>query len=66
MFAAPFCKKFFMFAASLQCTLAVWYTVCTTMTNGGTGTVPPLVMELQTGSTYYQISLIFFVLAAPL
>ncbi len=55
-----------MFAASLQCTLAVWYTVCTTMTNGGTGTVPPLVMELQTGSTNNHISQIFFVLAAPM
>ncbi len=31
--------------------LAVWYSVCTTMTNGGAGTVPPLVMEMQTGST---------------
>ncbi len=40
-----------MFAAPLQCTLVVWYSVCTTMTNGGTGTVPPLVMEMQTGST---------------
>jgi hypothetical protein len=66
MFAAPFFKKFFMFAASLQCTLSVWYTVCTTMTNGGTGTVPPLVMELQTGSTIHHISQIFFVLAAPM
>ena len=56
MFAAPFFFKFFKFAASLQCTLAVWYTVCTTMTNGGTGTVPPLVMELQTGSTNNHIS----------
>ena len=55
-----------MFAASLQCTLAVWYTVCTTMTNGGTGIVPPLVMELQTGSTNNHISQIFFVFAAPM
>jgi hypothetical protein len=67
MFAAQFFLKFFMwFVASLQCTLAVWYTVCTTMTNGGTGTVPPLVMELQTGSTNNHISQIFFVLAAPM
>jgi hypothetical protein len=29
----------------------VWYSVCTPITNGGTGTVPPLVMEMQTGST---------------
>jgi hypothetical protein len=55
-----------MFAAPLQRTLAVWYSVCTTMTNGGTGTVPPLVMELQTGSTNNYISQIFFVLAAPM
>jgi hypothetical protein len=27
--------KFFLFAALLQCTLAVWYSACTTMTNGG-------------------------------
>jgi hypothetical protein len=33
--------------------------------NGGTNTVPPLVMELQTGSTNNHISRIFFVLAAP-
>jgi hypothetical protein len=66
MFAAPFKKKFFMFAASLQCTLAVWYSVCTAMNNGGTGTVSPLVMELQTGSTNNHISQIFFVLAAPM
>ncbi len=55
-----------MFAASLQCTLAVWYSVCTAMNNGGTGTVSPLVMELQTGSTNNHISQIFFVLAAPM
>ncbi len=65
-----------MFAAPLQFTLAVWYSVCTTMTNGGTGThhqcnggtntVPPLVMEMQTGSTNNHISRIFFVLAAPM
>jgi hypothetical protein len=61
-----FKKKLFMFSASLQCTLAVWYTVCNTMTNGGTGTVPPLVIELQTGSTNNHISQIFFLLAAPL
>jgi hypothetical protein len=42
MFAAPFKKKFFMFAASLQSNLAVGYSACTTMTNGGTGTVPPM------------------------
>jgi hypothetical protein len=42
MFAAPFFNKFFMFAAPLQSSLAVWYSVCTTMTNGGTGTVPPM------------------------
>jgi hypothetical protein len=36
------------------------------MTNDGTGTVPPLVIELQTGSTNNQISQIFFVLAAPI
>jgi hypothetical protein len=66
MFAAPFFKKFFMFAASLQCSLAVWYTACTTMTIGGTGTLPSLVMELQTGSTNNHISQIFFVLAAPM
>jgi hypothetical protein len=51
MLAAPFFQNFFMFAAPLQCTLVVWYNVCTTMTNGGTGTVPPLVMEMQTCST---------------
>jgi hypothetical protein len=62
MFAAPFKHKFFMFPASLQCTLLVWYTVCTT--NGGTGTVPQLVMEMQTGSTNNHISQIFFVLSA--
>jgi hypothetical protein len=66
MFAAPFFQNFFMFAALLQCTLVVWYSVCTTMTNGGTGTVPPLVMEMQTGSTNNHISQIFFVLAAPM
>jgi hypothetical protein len=54
-----------MFAAPLQCNLVVWYSVCTTMTNGGTGTVSPLVMEMQTGSTNNHISQIFFVLAAP-
>ncbi len=32
---------------------------------GGTNTVPPLVMEMQTGSTSNHISQIFFVLAAP-
>jgi hypothetical protein len=42
MFAAPFFKKFFIFAALLQCNLAVWYSVCTTVTNGGTGTVSPM------------------------
>ncbi len=61
MFAAPFFQNFFMFAAPLQCTLVVWYSVYTTMTNGGTGTVPPLVMEMQTGSTNNHISKIFFV-----
>jgi hypothetical protein len=76
MFAAPFLKKFFMFAAPLHCTLAVCYSACTTMTNcgtgiyhqcnGGTNTVPPLVMEMQTGSTNNHISQIFFVLAAPM
>ncbi len=55
-----------MFAASLQCTLGVWFTVFTTLTNGETGTVPPLVMELQTGSTNNHISQIVFVLAAPM
>ncbi len=35
-------------------------------TNGGTGIVPPLVMEMQTGSTNNHISQIFFVLAAPM
>jgi hypothetical protein len=34
--------------------------------NGGTNTVPPLVMEMQTGSTNNYISKIFFVLAAPM
>jgi hypothetical protein len=34
--------------------------------NGGTNTVPPLVMEMQTGSTNIHISQIFFVLAAPM
>jgi hypothetical protein len=56
MFAATFFLNFFMFAAPLQCTLVVWYSACTTMTNGGTDTVPPLGMEMQ----------IFFVIAAPL
>jgi hypothetical protein len=60
MFAAPLFFSFFMFAAPLQCTLAVWYSACTTMTNGGTNTVPPLVMEMQTGSTNNHISQIFF------
>jgi hypothetical protein len=46
MFAAPFFQNFFMFAAPLQCTLVVWYSVY-----GGAGTVSPLVMEMQTGST---------------
>jgi hypothetical protein len=56
-----------MFAAPLQCILVVWYSVCTTVTNGGTGTVPPLVMEIQTGSTNNHISQIFFVhLVAPI
>jgi hypothetical protein len=66
-----------MFAASLQYTLAVWYSACITMTNGGKGivyhqcnggtnTVPPLVMEMQTGSTNNHISQIFVVLAAPM
>jgi hypothetical protein len=36
------------------------------MTNGGTGTVPLLVMEMQTGSTNNHISQIFFVFAAPM
>jgi hypothetical protein len=65
MFAAPFFQNFFMFAAPLLCTLVLWYSVCTTMTNGGTGTVPPLVMEMQIGSTNNHISQIFFVLGAP-
>ncbi len=64
--AAPFFQNFFMFAATLQCTLVVGYSVCTTMTNGGTGTVPPLVMEMQTGSTNNHISQILFALAAPM
>jgi hypothetical protein len=34
--------------------------------NGGTNTVPPLVMEKQTDSTNNHISQIFFVLAAPM
>jgi hypothetical protein len=34
--------------------------------NGGTDTVPPLVMEMQTGSTNNHISQVFFVLAAPM
>jgi hypothetical protein len=59
-------QNFFMFATPLQCALVVWYSVCTTMTNGGKGTVPPLVMEMQTGSTNNHISQIFFVLAAPM
>ncbi len=54
---------FFMFAAPLQCTLAVWYSACTTMTNDGTGTVQPLVMKMQTGSNNNHIFQIFFVLA---
>jgi hypothetical protein len=33
---------FFMFAAPLQFTLAVWYRACSSMTNGGTGTEPPM------------------------
>jgi len=66
MFAAPFFQNFFMFAAPLKCTLVVWHSVCTTVTNGGTSTVPPLVMEMQTGSTNNHISQIFFVLAAPM
>jgi hypothetical protein len=33
---------FFMFAASLQYTLALWYSACITMTNGGKGIVPPM------------------------
>jgi hypothetical protein len=66
-----------MFAAPLQCTLAVWYSACTTMANsveqalyhqrnGGTNTVPPLVMEMQTDRTNNHIFQIFFVLAAPM
>jgi hypothetical protein len=67
MFAAPFFNlKFLMFAAPVQYILATWYSVCTTMTYDGTGTVPPLVMEKQTGSTNDHISKIFFVLAAPM
>jgi hypothetical protein len=60
MFAAPIFQNFLMFAALLQCTLVVWYSVCTTMTNGGTGTVPPLVMEMQQAApiiTFPRISL---------
>ncbi len=34
--------------------------------NGGTNTIPPLVMEMQTRSTNSHISQIFFVLAAPM
>jgi hypothetical protein len=34
--------------------------------NGGTNTVPPLVMEMQTGSTKNHISQIIIVLAAPM
>jgi hypothetical protein len=55
-----------MCSAPLQFILVVWYSVCTTITNGGTGTVPPLVMEMQTGSTNNHISQIFFVFAAPM
>jgi hypothetical protein len=66
MFAAPCFQNLFMCSAPLQFTLVVWYSVCTTITNGGTGTVPPLVMEMQTGSTTNHISEIFFVLAAPM
>jgi hypothetical protein len=64
MFAASFFHNFFMCSAPLQFTLVVWYSVCTTITNGGTGIVKPLVMEMQTGSTNNHISQIFFVLAA--
>jgi hypothetical protein len=64
------CSTIFLNSLCLQhhynVLLAVLYTVCTTMTNGGTGIVPPLVMELQTGSTNNHISQIFFVLAAPM
>jgi hypothetical protein len=67
MFAAPL----FLNSLCLQhhySTLEVWYSACTTMTNGGTGTDtnPPLVMEMQTGSTINHISQIFFVFAAPM
>jgi hypothetical protein len=41
-------------------------TSCTNMTIGGTDPVPPLVMEMQTGSTNNHLSQIFFVLAAPM
>jgi hypothetical protein len=34
--------------------------------NGGTNTGPPLVMEIETGSTNNHISQMFFVLAAPM
>jgi hypothetical protein len=34
--------------------------------NGGTNTVLPLVMEMQTGSTNNHVSQIFFVLAAAM
>jgi hypothetical protein len=54
-----------MFAATLQWTLAVWYSVFTTITNGGSNPVPPLVMEIQIGSTNNHISQIFLLLAAP-
>jgi hypothetical protein len=59
-------QNFFMFAGPLQCTLVVWYSVCTTMTNGGTGTVSPLVMEMETSSTNNHISQIFFALESPM
>jgi hypothetical protein len=42
--------------------LALYYQ-CTV---GGTDMFPPLVMEMQTGSTKNHISQIFFVLAAPM
>jgi hypothetical protein len=50
---------FFMFAAPLQCNLALeWW--------NGTSIVPPLVMGMQTGSTNNHISQIFFALTAPI
>jgi hypothetical protein len=47
-------------------TLFSFLSICYTISIGGANMFPPIVMEMQTGSTNKHISQIFFPLAAPM